>query len=206
LHRIPRRLPLRGRTRCIEFRAVFRFADGRGKPRRVLFPPIDDEAETVRDALKPLRNRIRVALFSFGNPFAIGAAIRVSHSFLVDEILIVGDAPFYEKASMGMEKYETIVRLADESDLLRHCAGRPLWAVEKVAAATNLYGVPEIPDDVVFVFGSERFGIPANFLAQCTQTVALPMFGVNNSFPVAITVGMVLGEWGRRRYRPGTTL
>ena len=73
----------------------------------------DDDVETVRAALRPLRNRIRVALFSFGNPFAIGAAIRVSHSFLVDEILIVGDAPFYEKASMGMEKYETIVRLAD---------------------------------------------------------------------------------------------
>jgi len=172
----------------------------------VLDPPIDDDVETVRAALRPLRNRIRVALFSFGNPFAIGAAIRVSHSFLVDEILIVGDAPFYEKASMGMEKYETIVRLADGADLLRHCAGRPLWAVEKVAAATNLYGVAEIPDDVVFVFGSERFGIPADLLAQCTQTVALPMFGVNHSFPVAITVGMVLGEWGRRRYRAGTTL
>ena len=39
---------------------------------------------------------------------------------------------------------------------------------------------------------------------RAAATVALPMYGVNHSFPVAVTVGMVLGEWGRRHYAPGS--
>lgn len=165
--------------------------------------PIDEDAQTIVEALAPLRNGISVAVTSLGNAFAAGAIIRVSHSFLVREIIFLGDAPLYEKASMGMEKYERVVRVADTEAFYAHAAGRPVWVLEREHASANLYAIEHIPDDVIFVFGSERFGVPEDLLARADRCIALPMYGVNNSFPVAISAGMVLAEWGRRRYAPG---
>src|SRR5689334_17392200 len=79
-----------------------------------LFPPVDASPEEVRALLSPVRSDFSVAVHSFGNAFAVGAIIRVAHSFLAREVIIVGDEPHYAKASMGMEKYESIVRVADE--------------------------------------------------------------------------------------------
>jgi tRNA G18 (ribose-2'-O)-methylase SpoU len=166
--------------------------------------PIDESPEEIRTLLAPMRNRVSVALYAFGNAFAVGAIIRVAHSFLVREIILVGDEPHYEKASMGMEKYETIVRIDDDDALVRHVGARPLWAIEKDHASTSLYGAPAFPDDVVLLFGSERGGLPDSVLARAERVIGIPMYGVNHSFPVAIACGMVLGEWSRRRYRDGT--
>ena len=165
-----------------------------------LFPPIDESPEAVRAALAPLRNDLSIALVSLGNPFAVGAIIRVAHSFLVKEIIILGDAPFYEKASMGMEKYETLVRLPDADALFAHVKGRPVWAVEKDQARRSLYEPGEFPKGVVFLFGSERGGLPNELLTRADEVVGIPMYGVNHSFPVAIAAGMVMGEWARRHY------
>ena len=165
-----------------------------------LFPPLDASPEDVREALRPLRNDFSIALHTAGNPFAVGAVIRVAHSFLAREIVLIGDAPYYEKASMGMEKYETIVRLADDDAFFAFAGERPVWALEKEHARTNLYGAPAFPRDVIFAFGSERWGLPPAFLARSTDVLAIPMYGVNHSFPLAVATGMVLGEWARRRY------
>ena len=171
-----------------------------------LFPPLDADVDTVREALRPLRNDFTIALHTADNAFAVGAIIRVAHSFLAREIVLIGDAPYYEKASMGMEKYESLVRVPSEEAFLDHVAGRPLWAVEKEAASTSVNAVDTFPKDVVFLFGSERFGIPAPLLRRADETVAIPIYGVNNSLPLAIAAGIVMNEWARRRYADGATL
>lgn len=171
-----------------------------------LVPPLDASPDEVRQLLHPLRNGFTVALHAAENPFAIGAIIRVAHSFLAREIVIVGDAPWYEKASMGMEKYETIVRVADDDALLGHVGARPLWAVEKDHATTSLYAVETFPDDVVLLFGSERAGIPAPLVAKAARTIGIPIYGVNHSLPLVVAAGIVMSEVARRRYRDGATL
>jgi tRNA G18 (ribose-2'-O)-methylase SpoU len=104
---------------------------------------------------------------------------------------------------MGMEKYESIVRVGDDDAFFRHVEGRPVWAVEKDGARRSLYGADPFPARVVFVFGSEREGLRTGFLARVDDVVGIPMYGVNHSFPVAIAAGMVMGEWARRRYGEG---
>jgi tRNA G18 (ribose-2'-O)-methylase SpoU len=165
-----------------------------------LIPPITESPEEVKRALLPLRNDCSVAVHSCGNAFAVGAIIRVAHSFLVREIIIIGDAPYYEKASMGMEKYECVVRVPEDEAFYRHAKGRPVWAVEKDAARRSLYASGAFPKNVIFVFGSERGGLAASFLDRADEVIGIPMYGVNHSFPVAVAAGMVMGEWGRRRY------
>jgi len=168
--------------------------------------PLGASIEETRDALLPLRNDFSIALYAAENAFAVGAIIRVAHNFLAREIIVVGDAPYYEKASMGMEKYESIVRVNDEASLLAHVGSRPLWCVEKDAATTSLYAVPEFPRDVVLVFGSERFGIPKPLLDRASVTLGIPIYGVNHSLPLAVATGIVMSEWARRRYAPGASL
>ena len=162
--------------------------------------------EVVREALRPLRNAFSVALMSPGNAFAVGAIIRVAHSFLAHEVIVVGHASWYAKAAMGMDKYENVVRAPDVDGLLRHVAGRPLWVVEKDRARRSILAVDAFPAQVVFVFGSERFGVPTEVVDRADEVVGIPIYGVNHSLPVAVAAGIVMNEWARRRYRDGVVL
>jgi tRNA G18 (ribose-2'-O)-methylase SpoU len=169
-----------------------------------LFPPLDADVDAVREALRPLRNDFTIALHTAENAFAVGAIIRVAHSFLAREIVLIGDAPYYEKASMGMEKYESIVRVPSDEAFLAHVGERPLWALEKDAATTSVTGIDRFPRDVVLLFGSERFGIPKPLLARADVVLGIPIYGVNHSLPLAIAAGIVMNEWARRHYTDGT--
>jgi tRNA G18 (ribose-2'-O)-methylase SpoU len=171
-----------------------------------LDPPLDAPPDVVADVLAPLRNDFSVALWTPGNPFAVGAVIRVAHSFLAREIFLVGQAQFYQKASMGMHRYETIVEVADAEALFKTVRGRPVWAVEKDHARRSLQSVSEFPTGVVLLFGSERFGLPAEVIARTDEVVGIPLYGVNQSLPLAVAAGIVMNEWARRRYVEGAVV
>ncbi|MSP25557.1 MAG: TrmH family RNA methyltransferase [Myxococcales bacterium] len=161
-------------------------------------PPFELSLEEQRTELDALRGDMSIAVVRAKNPFNVGAIIRVAHSFLVREIFLVGTEPHYERASMGMHRYEHIVECADEAALLTRTRGRPIFGVERDHAEQTLWQV-EYPPDVVLLFGSEDDGIPAQLLAACERVIAIPMYGINHSFPVAIAAGMVMCEWARRR-------
>lgn len=165
-----------------------------------LSPPLDATPDEVKEALGPLRHDFSIAVFAAENAFAVGAIIRVAHNFLAREIVLVGNAPHYEKASMGMEKYESVVRVEDEEALLAHTRGRPLWCLEKEHATRSLYAPGPFPKDVVFVFGSERLGVPKALIERADVVLGIPIYGVNNSLPLAVASGIVMSEWTRRKY------
>ncbi len=164
---------------------------------------ITETPEAVREALGPLRSDFSIALVATGNAFAIGAVIRVAHSFLAREVFVVGEGGWYAKASMGMHKYERIVRLPDVAALREATAGRPLWVVEKDYARRSVTSLQEFPRDVVFVLGSERFGIPKEIADSADEVIGVPIYGVNHSLPVAVAAGIVMHEWARRRFTDG---
>jgi tRNA G18 (ribose-2'-O)-methylase SpoU len=168
--------------------------------------PLDATPEAVRDALAPLRGDFSVALLAAGNAFAVGAVIRVAHSFLAREVFLVGEGDWYAKASMGMHKYERIVQLPDAASLRRETAGRPLWAVEKDHSRRAVTAVDRFPAGVVFVFGSERFGIPKEIVDEADEVVGIPIYGVNHSLPLAVAAGIAMHEWARRRFAEGAML
>ena len=165
--------------------------------------PITETPDAVRKALGPLRSDFSVALVTPGNAFAVGAVIRVAHSFLAREVFLVGEGDWYAKASMGMHKYERIVRLPDVGALRAATVGRPLWAVEKDHARRSVTSLKEFPRDVVFVLGSERFGIPKEITDSADEVVGIPIYGINHSLPVAVAAGIVMHEWARRRFADG---
>jgi tRNA G18 (ribose-2'-O)-methylase SpoU len=168
--------------------------------------PLEADAAEVIALLAPLRHDFSVAVYQCQNPFAVGAIIRVAHNFLAREVIVVGQASWYEKATMGMEKYEQIVSLANEAELFAHVGARPVWAFEKDQARRSLYAVRPFPRGVVLLFGSERFGLPESVLGACDEVVGIPIYGVNHSLPVAIAAGIAMNEWARQRYADGAIL
>jgi len=171
-----------------------------------LVPSLDLPPEEVRSLLSPLRNPFSVAIYNCQNAFSVGAIIRVAHSFLVREIVVIGDAPWYEKASMGMHRYEQVVTVGSMESFFDHVSGRPIWSVERDHATVSLYDVAAYPPDVVLVFGSERAGLPESILDRSAAVIGIPMYGVNHSLPVAVAAGIVLSDWARRRYADGATI
>lgn len=155
----------------------------------------------IRASLGTVRRPLRIAVMRARNPFNVGAIIRVAHSFLVQEILLVGSEKYYERAAMGMAKYENIVSLPDEAAFLALAGARgwKLAVFERELATADLWRA-ELPDDCVMVFGSESEGVPAEIVAAAHQVIAIPMYGINHSFPVAVAAGIAMAEWTRRHY------
>lgn len=164
-------------------------------------PPFELPLEEIRDSLRALRRPLRIAVLRSHNPFNVGAIIRVAHSFLVQEVVLVGDEPFYERAAMGMDRYENIVLLPSEAALLAWARERslPLVVFEREHARVDLWRAA-LPESCLMVFGSETSGVPPDIIAAAQEVVGIPMYGINNSFPVTVAAGIAMAEWTRRHF------
>jgi tRNA G18 (ribose-2'-O)-methylase SpoU len=161
----------------------------------------------VRSELDRLRHPFRVAIDRAKNPFNIGSIIRTAHSFLAKEIILIGTEPWYERAAMGMQRYENIVELPTERTFLdvAEKEGWPLVAFEKDQAQVGLWEA-ELPEDAVLIFGNEDDGCSHGILEAADQVVAIPMFGINHSYPISVAAGIAMAEWARRHYENGRCL
>jgi len=167
----------------------------------VRVPAFDLPLDEIRRSLGALRRPLRIAVLRARNPFNVGAIIRVAHSFLVREIVLVGDEPFYERAAMGMDKYENVVCLPSDAALIAWARDRrlPLVVFEREQARVDLWRA-DLPAECLMVFGSETAGISSELIAAADSVVGIPMYGINNSFPVAVAAGIAMAEWTRRYF------
>jgi len=171
----------------------------------VYVPSFDMSRDEIRAELERIRHPMRVAVDRAKNPFNVGAIIRTAHSFLPKEIILVGSEPWYERAAMGMQRYENIVEV-DTSEAFVARAKSEGWKLvcfEKDAPRVVGLWEAELPEDAVLVFGNEDDGIADVVLEAAYEVVAIPMYGINHSYPIAISAGIGLCEWARRRYAGG---
>lgn len=168
-------------------------------------PGFDMPLDEVKASLEALRRPLRIAILRARNPFNVGAIIRVAHSFLVKDILLVGDEPFYQRAAMGMQRYENLIYLPDDEALCAFAAEHrlPLLVFEREHARADLWHA-ELPQECLMVFGSETAGVPPALVAAADQVIAIPMYGINNSFPVTVAAGIAMAEWTRRHFVDAT--
>ena len=170
-------------------------------------PPFEIPRAEIRKELDRIRHPFRIAIDRAKNPFNIGSIVRTAHSFLVKEIILIGTEPWYERAAMGMQRYENIVELPSERIFLdvAEKEGWPLVAFEKDEASIGLWEA-ELPEDAVLVFGNENDGCSPGILEAADQVVAIPMFGINHSYPISVAAGIAMAEWARRHYEKGRCL
>ncbi len=170
-------------------------------------PPFRMPREAIRAELDRIRHPFRVAVERSKNPFNIGAIIRTAHSFLAREVILIGTEPWYERAAMGMQRYENVVEVGGTAGFLEMARERQwkLVAFEKERASVGLWEA-ELPEEAVLVFGNEEGGLSDAILAAAHEVVAIPMFGINHSYPVSVAAGMAMAEWARRYYAGGRAI
>lgn len=170
-------------------------------------PPYRMPREEMKAELDRLRHPFRVVVDRAKNPFNIGAIVRTAHSFLVKEIILIGTEPWYERAAMGMLRYEHIREVETSEEFVALAAGEgwPILAFEKDHAAVGVWDV-DMPDNAALVFGNEDNGCAPCIIEAATSVVGIPMYGINHSYPIAIAAGMGMAEWARRRYQHGRSV
>ncbi len=166
--------------------------------------PFGYEKDTIREELARIRHPFRIAIERAKNPFNIGSIIRVAHSFLVKEIILIGTEPYYERAAMGMQRFENVTHIDTNAGFLER-AKKEAWKLvvfEREYAQCGLWDA-QMPDDAVLVFGNENDGVSAELRAAAHEIVSIPMFGINHSYPVTAAASMAMAEWARRYYQGG---
>lgn len=158
--------------------------------------------DEVRAELERIRHPFRIAIRRSKNPFNVGAIIRTAHSFLAQEIILIGDEDWYRRAAMGMQRYENVVEIASEEEFVAR-AKREGWFLSVLEKDHDrIVGLWDaaLPEESVIVVGNEEDGVGETILGAADEVVAIPMFGINHSYPMTVAAGMALAEWARRRY------
>ncbi|MGF1469992.1 MAG: TrmH family RNA methyltransferase [Sandaracinaceae bacterium] len=160
--------------------------------------PIDE----VRAELDRIRHPFRVAIRRSKNPFNVGAVIRTAHSFLAKEILLIGTDDWYRRGSMGMQRFERLVQIDSEEAFVARARSEGWFvsALEKDHDRPVGLWDARLPEDCVLVIGNEEEGVGPVILEAADEVVAIPMFGLNHSYPMTVAAGIALAEWARRRY------
>jgi len=167
-------------------------------------PPFEMPREEMRAELDRIRHPMRVVVDRAKNPFNIGAIIRTAHSFLAREIILIGEEPWYERAAMGMQRWENIVEVPHEEAFLE-MAEEQQWslvAFEREPATVGLWEA-ELPSEAALMFGNEDSGLSDTLVKAADLVVGIPMFGINHSYPISIAAGIAMAEWTRRHYAGG---
>ncbi|MFZ5851923.1 MAG: 23S rRNA (guanosine(2251)-2'-O)-methyltransferase RlmB, partial [Actinomycetota bacterium] len=166
----------------------------------------DDLLDRARDAGVP---PLVVALDGITDPRNLGAVVRSAaafgaHGVLVPERRSAGLTAGAWKASAGAAARVPVARA---TNLARALAGYRDAGCTVVGLAADaplaLPDLPELPDGVVVVVGSEDRGLGRLVAEHCDLRVAIPMAGGTESLNAGVAAGIVLYALAQRRTAAG---
>jgi len=167
-------------------------------------PKLSDFTKSeIKEVLNEIRHPFSMAVWGIENAFNLGAIIRTSNAFLADKIYAVDTDGYYPKACMGMDKYENIIAISI-MDFVLMAKDRNVVGCEKRPdiKSESLYSFKH-PEHPIFLFGSEKTGIPNELLEVCKFVVTIPMYGLINDLNVALASGIVMYDWLNKNYNKG---
>jgi tRNA G18 (ribose-2'-O)-methylase SpoU len=132
----------------------------------------------------------------------IGALIRLSDNLGVKDLFFLGEEPVKQMtkirriaASSHGNLNWTFSREMEIRKLVAPSA--VIVALETAHQAKSLFEV-ELPENPVFVVGSERFGMSESMLAQADMVVYIPVPGLTRSLNVTHAAAVLFFEWLRQ--------
>ena len=159
-------------------------------------------AETEPESLYNRIPRPIVIADHLMTPDNIGAMIRLADNIGATEMCFLGNE---EEHSLGKVRRAAASsrdnirwHFSEETDLHKIVPdGKTIVAIETADNATCIYET-QLPENVAFVVGSERFGISEEILSQCDQVVYIPVPGPTRSLNVSHAAAVALFEWQRQ--------
>jgi RNA methyltransferase, TrmH family len=138
------------------------------------------------------RGAVGLALWHVADPGNVGTLIRTADAFDAYVALSSGCAdPTSPKALRGSAGAIFRVRLLDFEDA-------PAPRIALVADGGQPLSEVELPDQVTFVLGAERTGVPDEVLASCDEAATIPLAEGSESLNVGVAGALALYEHSRR--------
>lgn len=157
----------------------------------------------TKDQLKKIkRNPIYIVLDSVLDTYNVGAIFRLADAIACEKVILCGQTETppntrIKKASINTtewvnwEYFENTTQAIE--DLRKKIPNIKVIAIEQdkrsVPFQAHKYEFP-----IVFVVGHETDGVSKEALDVCDKIVELPMFGINTSLNVMVSLGIVLYE------------
>lgn len=98
------------------------------------------------------------------------------------------------KTALGAEKSVQMSYVEQNVTLIDTLIGQGyhLVALEQSEHSIPLSDFSSKSDKLAFILGSETSGIPEDVIKKCSETIEIPMFGIKESFNVAVACGICL--------------
>ncbi|MBI4091720.1 MAG: TrmH family RNA methyltransferase [Candidatus Levybacteria bacterium] len=158
---------------------------------------------TEEQLSKIKRKQIFIILDNILDTYNIGSIFRLADAVAARKVYLCGktETPPYHrisKAAVGTEKWvpwehvksaeEAIMRVRElESKRVK------VIAVEQAEGSCDFRGA-DLREPVAFVVGHETEGVSKEVLELCDEVVEIPMFGVNRSLNVMVSLAMILSK------------
>ena len=143
-----------------------------------------------------------VAAWQIINPENIGNMIRLADNVGAEEVFILGTdfqlrmSSIKKTAGLSFSNVRlTFISPEDFFDQLNPEA--QLAAIETSEDSTNIF-TTNLPENIIFLLGNERNGLPEEILQKCSLKVHIPMTGKCKSMNVSHALSVTLFEWQRQ--------
>lgn len=171
-------------------------------------------SEPTREALKKIKRReIYIVCDNILDTYNIGSIFRLADAAGVKKIYLCGDSEVppnikISRAAVGTDRWveweyaltavEAIVRLrkAHPRGVLGSSKAHPGGEIRVIAIEQSKKSIDyrriDYKEPVAFVVGHETTGISKEILKACDMAVEIPMYGVNVSLNVMVSLAIVL--------------
>jgi tRNA G18 (ribose-2'-O)-methylase SpoU len=149
-----------------------------------------------------LRAKPVVAAWQIINPENIGNIIRLADNVGAEDVFILGTDFHLRMSSVkktaGLSFNHVRLTFISPKDFFdRISPDIQLVAIETSEDSTNLF-TTKLPENVIFLLGNERNGLPDEILRKCSFKIHIPMTGKCKSMNVSHALSVALFEWQRQ--------
>ena len=155
---------------------------------------------TKADLKKIKRRQIYIICDNILDTYNIGSIFRLADAVAASKIYLCGQTvtpPYHRisKAAVGTEKWvpwEKVESVAEAVSIVRSEESKcKVVAIEQSKKSID-YRKADFSEPVAFIVGHETRGVSKEALALADEIVELPMYGVNRSLNVMVSLAIVL--------------
>lgn len=156
---------------------------------------------------KSAKQPLVLVLDQLRSAYNTGSIFRTADAFRVEGLRLCGFTPTpphreISKTALGAEKSVVWEHEPSSAEAVRKLKSQGYYVVaaEHTNGSQQLqhFAWPDCPTAIVV--GNEVFGIQQEVLELCDACVEIPQFGTKHSLNVAVSAGIILWEYTRRRW------
>lgn len=153
--------------------------------------------EEIRASIK--RFPFSVASFNVQYGINVGSILRACNVFAASQYINIGHKQWDRRASLGVQNYENIVYVPTWNEFLIYSKENNLTpiGIDYVDGISIPLQTIQTWKDIhpVFIFGSERGGLPQEAIKDCQRILHIEQFGSIPSMNVAQAAAIVMNSW-----------